>query len=100
MPEGFIAEYGAVVVENHLNIVYAIGKSDIALATIAALLNSRAVDAVFRCLSGSVAVSAYELNALPLPDMRELRSLDRLVHTGADKGLIEKRLDRLYGLHL
>lgn len=100
MPEEFIAKYGAVVVENHLNIVYAIGKSDIALATIAALLNSRAVDAVFRCLSGSVAVSAYELNALPLPDMRELRSLDRLVRTGADNGLIEKRLDRLYGLHL
>jgi adenine-specific DNA-methyltransferase len=36
-------------------------------AVIAGLLNSAAVDAAFRCINGSVAVSAFELEELPLP---------------------------------
>ena len=35
--------------------------------TIAALLVSAVLDEAFRCISGSVAVSAAELEALPLP---------------------------------
>jgi len=100
MPKSFIDEYGAVVVENHLNMVYSEGETKIAPETIAALLNSQAVDTVFRCISGSVAVSAYELNALPLPSIKDFKSLDRLVRNGADNDLIEKRLGRLYGLKI
>jgi len=98
LPKSFIAKHGAVVVENHLNMIYAVGESEITPATIAVLLNSRAVDTVFRCISGSVAVSAYELNALPIPDRSELKSLNRLVSSNADMGLIEKLLNRMYGL--
>lgn len=98
MPDSFVAEHGAVVIENHLNIVHAKQESNISPATIAALLNSRAIDTVFRCLSGSVAVSAYELNALPLPGMDDLESIDRMVRADADFSLIEKRLDRIYGV--
>jgi len=98
MPESFIKAYGAAVVENHLNVVSQTNVSPISPATIAAVLNSQAVDAAFRCISGSVAVSAYELNALPLPDLKEMMTLETLVTKGADNSLIEKRLNRIYGL--
>ena len=37
-----------------------------------ALLKSAALDRLYRCLTGSVAVSAYELSAIPLPDRATL----------------------------
>jgi adenine-specific DNA-methyltransferase len=56
------------VVENHLNVVTA---GDVVpkvpVEELAALLNSEPVDRLFRSLSGTVAVSATELSALPLP---------------------------------
>lgn len=57
-----------VVVENHLNMI--VPTSDqpaVPAQALARFLNSYAADAVFRCLSGTVAVSAYELEAMPLP---------------------------------
>lgn len=39
-----------------------------------ALLASDAFDRLYRCLTGSVAVSAYELAAMPLPDRSTVRS--------------------------
>ena len=39
------------------------------------LLNTATLDRIYRCLTGSVAVSAYELSFLPLPDGRELARL-------------------------
>ncbi|MBN8504489.1 MAG: Eco57I restriction-modification methylase domain-containing protein [Burkholderiales bacterium] len=98
LPQEFIDEHGGVVVENHLNVVRARGGSTISSDTIAAVLSSRAVDAVFRCISGSVAVSAYELNAIPLPSSQEMRAIEKLVASGADRRLVEKRLDKIYGL--
>ena len=54
--------------ENHLNMVRPmVEKPAVSLRVIAAFLNSEVVDAAFRCISGSVAVSATELEALPLP---------------------------------
>jgi adenine-specific DNA-methyltransferase len=68
MPNSFIAEHGAVTVENHLNMLIPTGaKPVIPPALLSAFLNSLAADRAFRCLSGSVAVSAYELESLPLP---------------------------------
>ena len=64
----FIRQHKGVTVENHLNMVRSIRPDpSVPPATIAALLNSMAVDAAFRCLNGSVAVSAFELEELPLP---------------------------------
>ncbi len=98
LPESFLRLHGCVVVENHLNMVIAGEKAVVSPETISILLNSNAADLAFRCISGSVAVSAYELNALPLPSVHQMRSLDQLVRAGATKTTLEKAIDEFYGL--
>jgi adenine-specific DNA-methyltransferase len=98
LPAAFIEEHGAVVVENHLNMVRPIpGVPAVPAGVLAAFLNSGAADRAFRCVSGSVAVSAYELEALPLPNPGALGALDRLVGSGAPRSAIEGECARLYG---
>jgi adenine-specific DNA-methyltransferase len=63
---------------------------------ISAFLNSRAADAAFRCISGSVAVSAYELESLPLPSPRALAGLKKLVAASASKEAVDAACDKLY----
>jgi adenine-specific DNA-methyltransferase len=59
---------GAVVVENHVNVLRCTTPNGaLSPSLLAALLNSAVFDRLFRCLTGTVAVSAYELEALPLP---------------------------------
>jgi len=68
---------GRVVVENHVNVLRpAAGakQSAITAEVLIALLATDTFDRLLRCLTGSVAVSAYELEALPLPADRVLRS--------------------------
>lgn len=68
LPQEFIDKFGAVAVENHLNMVVPIAdRPQVSTKKLAAFLNSSAADLVFRCISGSVAVSAYELSSMPLP---------------------------------
>lgn len=99
LPQCFLDAHGGAVVENHLNLIYApagmVGK--IAPETVAALLNTQAVDRVFRCISGSVAVSAYELNALPLPSAEQLVELECLIRRGAVHATIERKVAQFYG---
>ncbi len=97
LPASFIEENRGVVVENHLNMVRAVGHAKVDPAIVAALLNSRVVDQVFRCMSGSVAVSAFELEALPLPRPEDLDQLRKLVAGQAERSLIDAECDRLYG---
>ncbi|MBZ5623483.1 MAG: SAM-dependent methyltransferase, partial [Acidobacteriia bacterium] len=61
-----------------------------------AFLNTEIVDRAFRCLSGSVAVSAYELEALPLPPPEALDHLIQLVENGAPRDAIEKACSLLF----
>ena len=57
-----------VVVENHVNVLTCSDSGTfLTPELLGALLRSRALDRAYRCLSGSVAVSAYELAALPMP---------------------------------
>jgi adenine-specific DNA-methyltransferase len=63
---------------------------------LAVFLNSTIVDQVFRCVSGSVAVSAYELEALPLPPPHKMETLGCLVRDRASRGLIESACAELY----
>ncbi|WP_161630941.1 HsdM family class I SAM-dependent methyltransferase [Niveispirillum irakense] len=99
MPASFIAPHGGVTVENHVNMLVAkVTKPAIAPAVLAAFLNSRAADRAFRCLSGSVAVSAFELHALPLPAPADLAPLARLVAQGAPRDRLDRACDALYGL--
>lgn len=100
LPASFLAEHGgSVVVENHLDMLRpTIAKPPVALPVLAAFLNSVAADRAFRCVSGSVAVSAYELEALPLPlpAPEELTVLARLVQGRAGRDDLEEACSRLY----
>jgi adenine-specific DNA-methyltransferase len=71
---------GAVVVENHVNVLRPIDGSGglVSAELLAALLNTSTLDRLYRCLTGTVAVSAYELEALPLPSDETLAALDGL----------------------
>ncbi|MBZ3921990.1 hypothetical protein Xtri_20030 [Xanthomonas campestris pv. trichodesmae] len=62
-------------------------------ALLAAFLNSEAADRAFRCLSGSVAVSAYELENLPLPTASDLK---RMVGSKVTRASVEKACAKLY----
>ncbi len=75
-----LAEWGgAVVVENHVNVLRCDRQdSPLTPRLLLALLRTETFDRLYRCLTGSVAVSAYELDALPFADAQTLRKWDRL----------------------
>ncbi len=97
LPESVIRRHQGVVIENHLNMVRAVApRPRVPAAVIAALLNSAAVDAAFRCINGSVAVSAFELEELPLPAPAVMARLARLVSGGAPKAKVEAAIAAAY----
>jgi adenine-specific DNA-methyltransferase len=97
LPVAFVQRHGAVVVENHLNMLRAsVARPAVSHAALSVFLNSAAADRAFRCISGSVAVSAYELESLPLPDPSALAPLRRLVARGAGRRTVEAECERLY----
>ena len=90
LPERFVREHRLVVVENHLNMIRPLdGAPKVPPAVVAALLNSEVVDHAFRCISGSVAVSAFELGiaaaAIPESGSGAGRNDHRRFHTSDDK---------------
>lgn len=96
LPAELIRKHGGVVIENHLNMVSASEASNIEPAVVAALLNSEVVDQLFRCMNGSVAVSAFELESLPIPGAGDLARLEELVCKGASRPEVEAECARLY----
>ena len=72
------------------------GVPRVAPAALSALLNSDVVDQVFRCINGSVAVSAYELKALPLPSPDGMKEIERLVKRHTERETLERAAERLY----
>ena len=97
LPASFIDEHGAVVVENHLNMIRPLnGAPSVSPAALTALLNSNVVDQVFRCLNGSVAVSAYELRALPLPSPEDMQEIESLISSRAAPRTLQRVAERLY----
>jgi len=107
LPTQFLAEHGHVTVENHLNMVKpardlpileeASKALRVSPGAVAAFLNTEVADRAFRCLSGSVAVSAFELEALPLPDPMEMRAVADAVAKGAPHHEVERLCSELYG---
>jgi adenine-specific DNA-methyltransferase len=98
MPASFLARYDAVTVENHLNMIFPAthgrpSRPRVSPRLLAAFLNTHVVDSVFRCISGSVAVSAFELKALPLPPPERIRALQPLLRSPAS---FEAACARLY----
>lgn len=99
LPQSFIDMHGGVVVENHLNMIRPRGgEPQVSSVTLAALLATRVIDQLFRCINGSVAVSAYELEALPLPEPAAMDRLEQLVQAGAEKPEIERVVSEMYGM--
>jgi adenine-specific DNA-methyltransferase len=97
MPDSFIRRHKGVIVENHLNMVRAVVPAPpVPPRVIAVLLNSGIVDAAFRCINGSVAVSAFELEELPLPSPPVIAAVDSLIAAGATAQQIEAVLLAAY----
>jgi adenine-specific DNA-methyltransferase len=79
LPKSFIRKHNGVTVENHVNMIRpAVAEPKLSPAVLAVLFNSAAVDAAFRCINGSVAVSAFELEELPLPSPAVMDRLNEL----------------------
>jgi adenine-specific DNA-methyltransferase len=74
--KALIRDWGGVaVVENHVNVLRcASSDSPLTAKLLAALLNTPTYDRLFRCMTGTVAVSAYELEALAFPDPEVLQA--------------------------
>jgi adenine-specific DNA-methyltransferase len=100
LPASFLEEHGAAVVENRLNMIYPaegpLIPTRVSPRAIAALFNSQVVDELFRCINGSVAVSAFELEALPLPPPEALEPLEQLLEAGATPDEIDAHLRAAY----
>lgn len=99
LPAQLLKQHGGVVVENHLNMIRSLHPSPVVKSEVlAAFLNSGVADRAFRCLSGSVAVSAYELEALPIPSAEAVSELAEAVAQGASREELGGVCARLYGL--
>lgn len=98
IPQGFLSEHGGAVIENHVNMVHQETDYKISPEAISALLNSTVFDRLYRCISGSVAVSVYEMMAVPVPDVHEMQELDEMVRGGASESEVERWVDIAYGL--
>lgn len=97
LPDELFEEYTAVIIENHLNIITArVADPLVNLKTLSTFLNSRVVNDAFTTISGSVAVSAYELESLPLPEPSKLKRLNTLINNNASSDLIEKECTKIY----
>jgi adenine-specific DNA-methyltransferase len=97
LPETFIKRHRRVVVENHLNMIRPVDSApQLPARVVAAVLNSAIVDRAFRCISGSVAVSAFELEALPLPSVAEMKKLAPLLDRLDGSAEFEAALRKLY----
>jgi adenine-specific DNA-methyltransferase len=79
---------GGVVVENHVNVLRpAFPTPLLGRAALARVLATATMDTLMRCMSGSVAVSAYELESLPLPAAQTLHSWESLTGASLDAAI-------------
>lgn len=80
LTDSVLAQWGGMVVaENHVNVLRPTSSDPaVTRTTLTRLLATRTLDRVMRSMSGSVAVSAYELESLPLPSRDILASWEGL----------------------
>lgn len=91
----FFLDYGGFVGENHVVILEpAVDSPQLQPTKVAELLSTRAVDRIYRCISGATNVSVFELTQLALPDPAKLKQ--NLRHGGT----MEEAVNRSYGLNL
>ena len=70
--EEFVSKHGGYIGENHVVFLLRTERAVCDIGLLAKILRSKTVDRLFRCMSGSVAVSTSELEELPLPDPHRL----------------------------
>lgn len=97
LPKTVLDQYGAVVVENHLNILMPEPEAPVSLYVLAHLLANPVVDRAYRCISGSVAVSAYELESLPLPTLTQMLRLQAAFAEHQSSTCLHQEISALYG---
>ena len=73
------------------------GNPVISLKTLMALFGSNAFDRSLRCMNGSVAVSAYEIESLPLPSIEEMLRIENLMKNETDIEAIDEEVEKIYG---
>lgn len=80
LTEQILQEWGGrIVVENHVNVLRPHSPNPLlGRSSLTQVLATEPLDRVMRSLSGSVALSAYELAAVPLPDEDVLDTWDQL----------------------
>jgi adenine-specific DNA-methyltransferase len=97
LPKSFIRRHRGITVENHVNMIRPIvPRPLLPPAVLAVLFNSAAVDAAFRCINGSVAVSAFELEELPLPSPDVMRKVSALLAARVPLAKIERAIAIAY----
>lgn len=75
LPAELFARHGRVSVENHLNMIVPIApEPPVPVSGVAKFLATPTADRVLRCINASVAVSASELAAMPLPAAEDMRA--------------------------
>ena len=80
---------GEVVVENHVNVLRCSRlASPLTADLLARLLQMPTFDRLYRCLSGTVAVSSYELEALPFPPTKTLVAWDDLSESDLEGAVV------------
>ncbi|UGB34508.1 hypothetical protein LQ938_11585 [Microbacterium sp. cx-55] len=83
---------GGVVVENHVNVLRENEKEPlVSRSLLTRLLSTETLDKLVRCISGSVALSAYELESIPLPDAQTLALWEKL-----DASTLKQEVERTY----
>lgn len=94
VPAEMLKRYGGFIGENHTVILEAKEKIPVVSPKILVhLLRSNAVDRYFRCISGAINVSIFELSQLPLPDPQIL--LKEIVRHGTVDLAVNAALSRL-----
>ncbi len=94
--QSFVCKYGGYFAENHINVITKNEDAPVSLNTLNQLLSTRLFDELFRCSSGTVAVSASELRSRPLPSKKGLELFDNLLKEGSVD--IESAARRAYGV--
>ncbi|MEM7097952.1 MAG: Eco57I restriction-modification methylase domain-containing protein [Pseudomonadota bacterium] len=95
VPQSFINEYGGFYAENHLNVIVKSQVQRMRIEDLALVLSSEIVNSLFRCINGTVTVSASELSRIPLPCPVKLReSVETLDLTSTSSSIIR----RAYGV--
>ncbi|MGX1598973.1 hypothetical protein ACWIDS_18155 [Dietzia maris] len=86
--EDLAARHGRVTVENHVNVIRPTVPAPLLSAeTLTRVLATPTMDQVVRAISGSVALSAYELETLPFPSTDVLVEWNKLSGTELDEAV-------------